>query len=121
MLAPNAAIQLGANGSFVYVVNADSTVSARAVTTGATDSKNTTILTGLAAGENVVIDGVDRLRDGAKVSVRNAASAAAQKPAAAGAPQTPTPTPSATGQGQRQHRHQAQDAGAPSPAASPAQ
>jgi multidrug efflux system membrane fusion protein len=121
VLAPNAAIQLGANGSFVYVVNADSTVSARPVTTGATDSKNTTILTGLAAGENVVIDGVDRLRDGAKVSVRNAASAAAQNPAAAGAPQTPTPTPSATGQGQRQHHHQAQDAGAPSPAASPAQ
>ncbi len=121
VLAPNAAIQLGANGSFVYVVNADSTVSARAVTTGATDSKNTTILTGLAAGENVVIDGVDRLRDGAKVSVRKAASAAAQNPAADGAPQTPTPTPSATGQGQRQHRHQAQDAGAPSPAASPAQ
>jgi len=119
ILAPNAAIQLGANGSFVYVVNKDSTVSARQVTTGPADTKNTTIVSGLAAGETVVIDGVDRLRDGAKVSVRNGSGAAAQNQ---------TPTPGATGQGQRQHQRKNQDgAGAPtstpspSPSPSPAQ
>jgi multidrug efflux system membrane fusion protein len=111
VLAPNAAIQLGANGSFVYVVNKDSTVSARQVTTGPADATNTTIASGLAAGEIVVIDGVDRLRDGAKVNVRNGPGAAAQNQA---------PTPAASGQGQRPHRRDAPGAaGAPSPSPSP--
>jgi multidrug efflux system membrane fusion protein len=80
----------------------------RKVTTGPADATNTTIVSGLAVGENVVIDGADRLRDGAKVNVRNAA---AQGPAAAAAP----------GQEQRQHRRQTRgDAGAPAPAARPA-
>ena len=64
---PTAAIQLGASGSYVYVVNADKTVAVRKVKTGPADAKNTVILSGLTAGENVVIDGIDRLRDGAKV------------------------------------------------------
>ena len=84
VLAPNAAIQLGAKGSFVYVVNEDSSVSVRQVTTGPSDAQNTVVATGLAVGENVVIDGVDRLRDGAKVSVRNGANGAAQNSGAGG-------------------------------------
>jgi multidrug efflux system membrane fusion protein len=76
-LAPNAAIQLGANGSFVYLVNQDSSVSVRKVVTGPADAKNTVITSGLSVGDTVVIDGVDRLRDGAKVSVRNNAGATA--------------------------------------------
>ena len=68
-LAPNAAIQLGASGNFVYLLNVDSTVSKRDVTTGPTDGKRTAIASGLKAGDKVVIDGVDRLRDGAKVKV----------------------------------------------------
>ena len=43
------------------------------------------IKSGLAPGENVVIDGVDRLRDGAKVTVRNDSGAAGQNLPAAGA------------------------------------
>jgi len=107
-LAPNPAIQIGASGSFVYVVNADSTVAVRKVTTGPSDGKNTVIASGLTAGENVVIDGVDRLRDGAKVVVRNGGGAPADASGAAprqkraksqdgGAPKansTPTPSPS---------------------------
>ncbi len=107
VLAPNAAVQLGANGSFVYVVNQDSTVSVRQVTTGPSDPQNTVIASGLAVGDNVVIDGVDRLRDGAKVSVRNNANAAAQGPAAGGE------------QGKGQHRHR-RDNQAPGGAATPA-
>ncbi len=109
VLAPNAAIQIGANGSFVYVVKDDSTVAVRTVAAGPADAKNTTILSGLAVGENVVIDGVDRLRDGAAVSVRDGAGAASQ---------SQPPANAATGQGQ--HRRQRRDqgaGGAPTPAA----
>jgi membrane fusion protein, multidrug efflux system len=81
-LAPNAAIQLGASGNFVYLVNDDSTVSKRDVTTGPNDGKRTVIVSGLTAGDKVVIDGVDRLRDGAKVKVvDNPTAPLAQAPA----------------------------------------
>ena len=109
LLAPNAAIQIGANGSFAYAVNDDSTVAVRNVKTGPADAKNTTILSGLKVGDNVVIDGVDRLRDGAKVSVRNGAGAASQGP---------PPANAAAGQGQSRHRREQNGAGgAPTPAA----
>ena len=75
-LAPNAAIQLGASGDFVYLLGDNLTVSKRDVVTGATDGKHTVITSGLAAGDKVVIDGVDRLRDGAKVKVVDHAPAA---------------------------------------------
>jgi multidrug efflux system membrane fusion protein len=71
IVAPNAAIQQGSQGPFVYVVNDDSTVSVRQIKTGPVDGERTAILSGLKAGENVVIDGVDRLHEGAKVTVRN--------------------------------------------------
>ena len=106
-LAPNAAIQLGANGSFVYVVNEDSTVSVRQVVTGPSDAQNSVIASGLKIGENVVIDGVDRLRDGAKVSVRNAANDSSKNPSAGGD----------AGKGQHKHRQNGQGSGAaPAPA-----
>ena len=72
VLAPNAAIQIGPSGDFVYLLNADSTVSKRDVSTGPTDGAMTTITKGLAAGDQVVIDGVDRLRDGSKVKIAEA-------------------------------------------------
>jgi multidrug efflux system membrane fusion protein len=106
-LAPNAAIQIGASGGFVYVVNADSTVAVRKVTTGPADAKNTVISAGLKPGENVVVDGVDRLRDGAKVVVRNGGGAATGAPAPA----------DASGAGQRHRR--AQGDGAPTAGATP--
>jgi len=76
-LAPNAAVQVGPSGNFVYLLNADSTVSKRDVVTGPSDGKRTTITSGLASGDKVVIDGVDRLRDGAKVTIAEAAAGAA--------------------------------------------
>ena len=68
-LAPNAAVQLGPSGNFVYLLNDDLTVSKRDVVTGPANGKVTTIAKGLAVGDKVVIDGVDRLRDGAKVTL----------------------------------------------------
>ena len=75
-LAPNASIQIGPSGKFVYVLNPDSTVSKRDVVAGPTDGKLTTISSGLAADDRVVMDGVDRLRDGAKVTLGGSARAA---------------------------------------------
>ena len=96
-LAPNAAIQLGASGNFVYLLNDDSTVSKRDVTTGPNDGKRTVIASGLKAGDKVVIDGVDRLRDGAKVKVVDnppppEAQAAAGARASSRAPPAKRPT-----------------------------
>ncbi len=70
IVVPTVALQLGANGSFVYKVNADQTVSAVNVKTGAVVGDNTVITEGtLVANDTVVTDGVDKLKDGAKVSV----------------------------------------------------
>jgi multidrug efflux system membrane fusion protein len=70
VIVPTPAIQLGAPGSYVYVVNSsDSTVSVRVVKTGPSDGQRTAILSGLELGETVVTDGVDRLYDGAKVQL----------------------------------------------------
>jgi multidrug efflux system membrane fusion protein len=66
---PNAAVQRGANGTVVYVVKEDSTVSLRPVQVGPTEGQVTAIESGLQAGERVVTDGVDRIREGAKVEV----------------------------------------------------
>jgi membrane fusion protein, multidrug efflux system len=66
---PTAAIQRGAPGAYVYVINADSTVSVRQITTGAIDGDITAVNSGLSTGERVVVDGTDRLRDGLHVSV----------------------------------------------------
>ena len=70
---PTAAIQRGAPngqpGSYVYVVNADNTVAVRPITVGPSDGSMTAVNSGLTAGEHVVVDGADRLRDGLHVNV----------------------------------------------------
>jgi multidrug efflux system membrane fusion protein len=89
VLVPTPAVLSGAPGDYVYLVNANKTVSARKVTLGASDGRNTAILSGLAAGDTVVVDGTDRLSDGAQISVLTAARAAAgtqQVPATPGSP-----------------------------------
>ena len=59
----------GAPGYYVYVINDDSTVSVRQITIGPTDGTMTAVNSGLSAGDRVVVDGSDRLRDGLRVSV----------------------------------------------------
>ncbi len=97
-LAPNAAVQIGPSGNFVYLLDDDSTVSKRDVVTGPANGKLTTITSGLAAGDKVVVDGVDRLRDGAKVKVAEAA-------AGTGAPETNEGGGGAGEGGAGGHRH----------------
>ena len=71
-----AGIQRGVPGTFVYLVNADSTVSVRPVKLGVTDGDRVEVLSGLVPGDRIVIDGADKLREGAKVVVRSATDAA---------------------------------------------
>jgi multidrug efflux system membrane fusion protein len=65
----------GAPGDYVYLVNSNDTVSVRKVTLGPSDGTRTAILYGLSAGDTVVVDGTDRLSDGAKISVATATPA----------------------------------------------
>lgn len=67
VVVPTPSIQSGAPGDFVYLVNADQTVSVHKVTLGPSDGTNTVITSGLAVGQVVVTDGMDRLSDGAKI------------------------------------------------------
>jgi multidrug efflux system membrane fusion protein len=117
-LAPNPAIQLGASGDFVYLLNDDLTVSKRDVVTGPTDGKHTVIKSGLKPGDKVVIDGVDRLRDGAKVKVVDPAAAGAGQ-AGAGAAAESGGEGSAKGAGQH-HKHRHDQSGAAEDSAPPA-
>ena len=68
---PSAAIQRGAQGIFVYVVNEDLTVSMRPVKTSVVDGNRVVVDSGVKGGERVVVDGMDRLRDGMKVELAN--------------------------------------------------
>ncbi|MGH6818320.1 MAG: efflux RND transporter periplasmic adaptor subunit [Methylovirgula sp.] len=70
--APSAAIQRGAPGTYVYIVNPNSTVSVRPVTLGPSDNGMVQILSGLKPGDRVVTDGTDRLSDGARVMIPSA-------------------------------------------------
>jgi multidrug efflux system membrane fusion protein len=80
---PTPAIQRGAPGTYVYVINADNTVSVRPISVGPTDGPMAHVKSGLSVGERVVIDGTDRLRDGARVVVPAAGGGAAAPPAGA--------------------------------------
>lgn len=82
---PNAAIQHGAPGTFVYQFNDDSTVSVKTVSLGPGNATVTQLLSGLAPGARVVVDGVDRLKDGARVTVPDNAAPASETAPATGA------------------------------------
>src|SRR5690348_13235485 len=88
VVIPSAAIQRGAPGTFVYVVGSDDAVSVQPVTLGPSAGETVAILKGLKAGDSVVVDGADKLKNGAKVTLRSP-SAAASTPPAAAAPARP--------------------------------
>jgi len=91
---PVAAVQQGAPGSYVYVINQDDTVSVRPIQIGPIDGAQAQVISGLSAGDRVVTDGTDRLRDGQKVTIPPPPSKTASSPA------QPQPQP------QQQHRRQ---------------
>ncbi|WP_408510032.1 efflux RND transporter periplasmic adaptor subunit [Paraburkholderia sediminicola] len=86
VLVPAPAVQSDERGDYVYLVNANNTVSARKVTPGAGDGMNTVITSGLTAGNTVVTDGMDRLTDGATIKIASTAPMAADSPLPASLP-----------------------------------
>ena len=92
---PNAAVQRGAIGTFVYVVKEDSTVTVRRVRLGVADGDWVGVQGELEAGERVVTDGADRLREGSKVDVvtppPRPGEAGRRRPPSGAAPGGPAP------------------------------
>ena len=91
-VAPQAAVQHGAPGDFVYLVKPDDTVAVQPVKLGVTQGDRVQIADGLRSGDKVVTDGLDRLRDGAKITI-------------AGAPRGDNPGGEQGGAGPRSRQH----------------
>jgi multidrug efflux system membrane fusion protein len=89
VIVPTPAVLNGSSGAFVYVVKPDNTVTVRNIKIGPVDGERTSIKTGLQVGERVVIDGSDRLKEGAKITIPadapKTASGASRAAAASGA------------------------------------
>jgi multidrug efflux system membrane fusion protein len=80
LLIPASALQRGRKGEYVYVVDDTKTVIQTPVKSGYVDGENVVIEHGLSLGQTVVIDGTDKLKDGAKVKVVEVNAANASQP-----------------------------------------
>jgi membrane fusion protein, multidrug efflux system len=76
LAAPSVGIQIGQNGSYVFLIRDDSTVELRLVRIDRTVGNKTVIAEGLAAGDRIVVDGQLRLGNGMRVNVQRAESPA---------------------------------------------
>lgn len=74
VVIPTAAIQHGDKGEYLYVINKDKTVTARWVKSGTVDGENSVISSGLNAGESVVVEGAEKLSNGASVLINKPSS-----------------------------------------------
>jgi multidrug efflux system membrane fusion protein len=72
IVVPAPAVTTGQQGTYVYVLNADSTASPRPVTVKRADEVTAVVSSGLKPGETVITDGQFRLAPGVKVLVRKA-------------------------------------------------
>ena len=113
IVIPVAAIQTGQPGTFVYLVKPDDTVTIRVIKTGVTDGTRTAVTEGLQVGDQVVTDGVDRLRDGAKIRRPAAQTGAPVAAAPAASEAVPKETDPATQAGPRTNRRQGGASGTP--------
>lgn len=94
IVIPSSAIERGEQGAYVYVVQPNNTVTARAVTLGTQESERVAIASGLSVGERVVTDGADRLREGMQVIVQQGGAA-----------------PASPGNAWQHHRHRSESGG----------
>jgi len=69
VMVPVTALRHGNNGDFVYVLKEDKTVTVRPVKRGAATVDKVQIAEGLKVGEQVITEGADRLKEGAKVTL----------------------------------------------------
>jgi multidrug efflux system membrane fusion protein len=107
VVVPVTALRRGPNGDFVYVVNDDRTVSMRPVERGVATNEVIAVAKGLEAGERVVTEGGDRLRDGARVQLAADRPASAASGARRGA--SAAAGASGAGSGARQRRQRSAD------------
>jgi multidrug efflux system membrane fusion protein len=115
VVVPVTALRLGGSGDYVYVLNADRTVSLRPVQRGQATAEKIVIASGLKAGERVITEGADRLKDGASVVLPGDAPGAG---AGAGGRRRGASAPGNGAPGARNRA--ASDAAGSSPAAVPA-
>jgi multidrug efflux system membrane fusion protein len=71
VVIPVSAVQHGADGTFVFIVTPDKVANQRDVKLGVQEGANVAVTEGLKPGDTVVVDGADRLRDGADVTIPN--------------------------------------------------
>lgn len=81
VLMPSAAVQRGTQGTFTYVVN-DKAVTLQKITIGPAEGEQVAVNSGLKAGDVVVVDGSDSLRDGAKIKLAALDSKPTEQPQA---------------------------------------
>ena len=80
VLVPTAAIQRSPQSTYVFVVKPDQTVETRTVDINLTQGNDTALRQGVAAGEMVVVDGVDKLQTGTRVALAGAEGAPKKRP-----------------------------------------
>jgi multidrug efflux system membrane fusion protein len=85
-LAPAEAIQRGPQGAFVYVVSPEKVAQLKRVQVGPAEAGIVSIKTGVAAGDALVVDGAEKVQDGAKVEPRQRQAGAPGGAAGGGAP-----------------------------------
>jgi multidrug efflux system membrane fusion protein len=81
VLLPSAAVQRGQGGAFVYVIDAERLAHRRAIELGPAAGDEVVVESGLSEGESVVVEGVDKLRDGVAVAPAASGAARAEEPA----------------------------------------
>ncbi|WP_090687825.1 MdtA/MuxA family multidrug efflux RND transporter periplasmic adaptor subunit [Paraburkholderia phenazinium] len=108
VIVPTSAVLNGSMGQFVYVVKPDSTVTVRPVKIGPVDGERTSIASGLQAGERVVIDGSDRLKEGAKITIPAENPGGASGASGAHGGHGASAPSGASGARMRHHKHPAQ-------------
>ena len=115
VIVPTSAVLNGSMGAFVYVAKPDNTVTVRQVKVGPVDGERTSIASGLQVGERVVIDGSDRLKEGAKITIpadrprgASVASGASAAHAASGASGASGAAGTMGASGAHRHRHASQ-------------
>jgi multidrug efflux system membrane fusion protein len=122
---PVSAVQRGAPGTYVYLVDESNTVAVHPITIGAQDGDFYAVTDGLEPGDRVVTDGADRLRDGAKVTIPDRsqqAGGAGRGGAGGGAPHNRGDGSHQHGNWQRRHRDgQPGEGGQPGQAPPPGQ
>lgn len=97
-VVPASAVQRGAPGTFVYVVKPDHTVAVQPVKLGPTAGDKVAVTSGLEPGTQIVVDGADKLRDGATITLPGEGGGPAGPAGARGPGQRPQNGPAAQGQ-----------------------